>query len=223
MFRMKLHRRLHAIFAFPAALAGVYLLAGLVVGTVPVNAGRVPPAAGVRIYVEDNGIHTGIVMPVSAAGVDWRGRLRSEHLRDPRYAAFGWRSFGWGDRAFYIGTPTWGDLRLATVGAAAIGSSSTVIHVEAVPEPRPGRDVRALVLSVAEYRRLAAFVAAPFRGPGRPVFGYGGGDAVYPARGRYSAVTTCNAWTGAALRPAGGTMGAWTRFPVTVMRWLPVG
>ena len=49
--------------------------------------------------------------------------------------------------------------------------------------------------------------------------GYAGYDAFYTARGHYSAIRTCNAWTGDALRYAGVRIGRWTPFPVTVMRW----
>jgi uncharacterized protein (TIGR02117 family) len=202
------------------ALGMIYAAAGLVGGTLPANAGWRPPDQGVRIYVEDNGIHTGIVLPLVGGGADWRDILRPEHLRDRRYARYGWRSFGWGDRDFYVNTPTWGDLSPITVARAAIGSEATVMHVNAVPEPRLKRDVRAITLRPEEYRRLVAFIRASFA-DGAPQFGYGGWDSFYPARGRYSAIRTCNSWTGEALRAAGVRMGAWTPFPKTVMAWLP--
>ncbi|HWK35845.1 TIGR02117 family protein [Sphingomonas sp.] len=204
-----------------ALLVGGYALAGLIGGAVPANPGWRAPVEGVRIYVEDNGIHTGIVVPVRVAGVDWSDLIRPDHLRDPRQAAHGWRSFGWGDHDFYLNTPDWADVSPATVLRAAIGSRRTVMHVDALPKPRPGANVRSVVLRPDEYRRLAAFIRASFAEPAWHRFGYADYDAFYPARGRYSAVTTCNAWTGAALRAAGVRMGVWTPFPATVMLWLP--
>jgi hypothetical protein len=47
----------------------LYIAAGLIGGAVPVNAGWRPPAQGVRIFVESNGVHTGIVVPKVAAGI----------------------------------------------------------------------------------------------------------------------------------------------------------
>ncbi|MFV0622907.1 TIGR02117 family protein [Sphingomonas sp. ac-8] len=203
-----------------------YGLAGLIGGAIPVHRAWQAPEDGVRIYVEDNGIHTGIVVPVSAVGVDWRDLVRPEHLRDPRYAGHSHLSIGWGDRAFYVGTPTWGDLKPSTVLRAAFGSEDTVLHVGHLPEPRAGEPgVRALVLRPAEYRRLADFIRSSFStgpdGLAGSVPGYGRADAFYTAHGHYSALRTCNSWTGEALRHAGVRMGAWTPFPVTVMRWLP--
>lgn len=193
----------------------LYGAAGSIGGLIPANANWRPPRNGIRIFVEDNGIHTGIVLPAD----DWNDIVRPEHFRDPRYARHRWRSFGFGDRGFYVSTPTWWDLRPATVLRAAIGSDDTVLHVDAVPEPREGPRVRAITVSRQEHARLIAFIRAGFAG-GAPQFGYGDDDAFYPAKGRYSAVRTCNAWTGEALRQAGVRMGAWTPFPATVMRWL---
>lgn len=200
-------------------LGGTYAAAGMVGGSIPANPGWVQASDGVRIYVEDNGIHTGIVMPVSAAGVDWRGAFPARDLGDPRYAGFDHIAVGWGERAFYIETPTWSDLNLATVARAAIGSTRTVLHVEHLPAPATGKTVREIVLTPAEYRRLAAFVRETLGAGGKVSNGYGPDDAFYDARGTYSAITTCNAWTGAALRRAGVRVGVWTPFPVTVMGW----
>jgi uncharacterized protein (TIGR02117 family) len=216
-----------------AGLIGVllaYATAGMIGGTVPSNAGWIQPESGVRIYVESNGVHTGIVLPQVGGGVeggDWRDLLRPEDLRDPRYARYSHVSIGWGDRTFYLETPTWADVKPLTILAAAAGSERTVMHVDHVPEPRLGADnegdVRSMLLRPEEYRRLVAFIRASFRSENgqRPAHqvGYGPYDAFYDARGRYSAVQTCNAWTGDALRHAGVRVGTWTPFPVTVLGW----
>lgn len=196
-----------------------YATAGLVGGTIPANAGWKPPGQGVRILVEDNGIHTGLVLPVRAAGIDWSQDFPANDIADPRYAGFGWIAVGWGDRAFYVETPTWADVNVLTVLRAAIGSKRTVLHVEHVPEPPVASDVRAIVLTEDQYRRLAAYVRAT-RGPGGKVAGgYDVNDVFYDGAGHYSAIRTCNEWTGGALRTAGVRIGAWTPFPVAVMAW----
>lgn len=196
-----------------------YAAAGLVGGAIPTNAGRVAPTAGITIYVETNGIHTGLVMPKFAGGVDWRGFARADHLADPRYARYDHVAIGWGGRDFYLRTATWADIRPATILHAAIGSDATLLHVEHVPRPRPTGDIRALMLRPAEYRRLTAFIMASAAPGGRRYRGYAGYDVFYTARGHYDAIRTCNAWTGDALRQAGVRIGIWTPFPVTVMGW----
>lgn len=201
------------------ALVVVYALAGMIGGVLPTNRHWTPPQQGVTIWVESNGVHTGIVMPKVAAGVDWRGLARPEHLADPRYGRYDHVSFGWGERAFYLETPTWADVKARTVLAAAIGSSRTLVHVDHLPRPRAGADVRQVVLRPDEYRRLAGHIAAYVVPGGARFRGYGGRDAFYESTGRYSAIATCNAWTGRALREAGVRVGAWTPFPGGVLRW----
>jgi uncharacterized protein (TIGR02117 family) len=196
-----------------------YGAAGMVGGAIPANAGWRESAEGVRIAVSSNGVHTGLIVPVAAAGVDWRDLARAEDLGDPRYAGYDSLEIGWGERAFYLETATWADVKPLNVLSAAIGSDRTVMHVDHLPFPAASDDVRIITLRPEEYRRLAAFVRATFaeRGWHRP--GYFRNDAFYAAKGRYSALYTCNSWTGDALRHAGVRIGAWTPFPVTVLGW----
>lgn len=209
-----------------AAVGGIslllvgYGLAGLIGGAIPVNAHWRPPTQGIEIFVETNGIHTGFVVPKVAAGVDWRGIARASDIADPRFAARSHLAFGWGERAFYLGTPTWADIKLSTTFHAATGSDDTLVHIEHVARPTPNTDQRVIILRPAEYRRLAASIRASLNGA-RPDhrYGYGRHDAFYAGRGRYDALRTCNAWAGRALRDAGVRVGWWTPFSNSVMHW----
>ncbi len=197
----------------------LYVVAGLIGGLLPANPAWRAPAEGVTIYVESNGIHTDLVMPKVAAGVDWRDLARPRDLRDPRYARYDHVAIGWGDKAFFLQTQHWSDVRPGTAIAAASGSEATLLHIEHLPPPRRAADVRRLTLRPDEYRRLAAFIRASVAPGGRHYPGYDRNDAFLDARGRYSAVRTCNSWTGEALRAAGVRVGRWTPFPWTVLRW----
>lgn len=183
-----------------------------------VNGDWRPPARGVAVFVEDNGIHTSLVLPKRAAGVDLSTIFPPGHLRQRRYGDWRHVAVSWGERGFFVGTPTWWDVRPGTVIRAAIGSDATVLHVEHVAPPTAGPSVRRVVLRPREYRRLVAFVLASMR-PGTAMAGYGGYDAFYPATGRYDAVHTCNAWTGRALAFAGVRIGRWTPVSGAVMSW----
>ncbi|WP_445191736.1 TIGR02117 family protein [Sphingomonas sp. Tas61C01] len=217
--RIRRKALLAALAAVPAAGVG-YAAAGLIGGAIPSNAAWRPPERGVTVFVETNGIHVGLLMPKVAAGVDWRGWAPPRDLADPRYAALDHVAIGWGEHAFFLETPTWASVKIGTIVAAAIGSDRTLMHVEHVAAPSPGDPaVHAITLRPAEYRRLAAYVQASFAPDRRAWRGYAGYDAFYTARGHYSAIRTCNAWTGDALRYAGVKVGRWTPFPVTVMRW----
>lgn len=220
----RMGRRLGTALLALAALIVAYGAAGLIGGSIPANAGWRPPATGVTIFVETNGVHTDLVVPVVAAGVDWRDLVRPQDIAEPRYAAYDHLAFGWGEARFYLETPTWADVRPRTVLRAALGSDRTLVHVEHIPAPEISPEARRIVLRPEEYRRLAAFIRASFAAvpPGarpRVYRGYGAYDAFYSGSGRYDALNTCNAWTGAALRAAGVRVGAWTPFAVTVMGW----
>lgn len=203
-----------------AAVPAGYGVAGLIGGVIPAHPGWRQASDGVTIYVVSNGIHTDLLLPATAGPIDWRALVRPRDIADPRFANRRWLAFGWGDRDFYLNTPSWDRIDPARVLRAATGSGSTVLHVEYRTEPARAGDVYRIVLRPEEYRRLAGFVRATFAG-GAARHGYGRHDAFYPARGGYSAIRTCNAWTGEALRHAGVRVGRWTPFPVSVTALLP--
>ena len=197
-----------------------YGVAGLVGGAIPVNRAWREPPHGIAIYVESNGIHTDLIVPKVAGGVDWRGIFPAADLRDPDYAGFDHLAIGWGNRRFFLETPSWRDVRPATVIAAAIGSDSNLLHVEHIPAPRTlDADTRRVLLTPGQYRRLSAYIRSTIMPGGRRHRGYFDYDSFYEARGHYDAAHDCNDWTGAALRHAGVRMGAWTPFPTTVLWW----
>ena len=214
-------RWLFRAFVAIAAPVVAYFGAALVGSLWPANADWREAKEGIAVYVEDNGVHTGIVLPVRAASVDWRETVRADAIADPRFAGHGWIAFGWGDRDFYVNTPSWSEMNPFRTIAALAGAGTTVVHVEHVAEPVASRDVRRIVLRPDEYRRLAAFVRGSFDPEGPPpARGYGRHDAFYAATGRYNLFGTCNEWTGRALRTAGVRMGVWTPLAPSVMHWI---
>lgn len=211
-------------FGILGAVWVAYMVAGLIGGAIPANRGWVEPEQGIAVWVEDNGIHTGIVLPLVGGGEDWRDLISPYDARDPAYGRHSHVAFGWGDRDFYVNTPRWRDLRPMTVVNAAIGSDDTVMYVERIAEPRPAAHVRRVLLRPEEYARLTTFIRQSFdvgpSGVAGAQPGYADHDSFYTAKGRYTAFNTCNTWTGRALRTAGVRLGVWTPFSVTVMTWL---
>jgi uncharacterized protein (TIGR02117 family) len=204
------------------SLCGLYLIAAWIGSSLSVNSDWKPAREGVTIYVATNGFHSGLILPVSAQGEDWSLIVRPTDLPDPNDSG-NWLLFGWGDREFYLNTPTWSAVRPSTVISAFWGSDQTLVHVDHLKDPHQAPDARAVRLSPAQYRRLASFIRASMaidaegRGVASP--GYGSLDTFYAARGRYSAFRTCNAWTGEALAAAGVRVGRWTPFSEGVMSW----
>lgn len=209
----RLHRVLKALLLLPF----FYLAAGAIGGALPRNPAWHEVEDGVTIYVASNGIHTGIIVPTRAEGIDWSGLVRPEHIADPRYAGrYLW--FGWGEREFYLNTPTWREFSPRMAALALIGSDRTLVHVDHLLAPWP--DAHPIRLSPEQYRRLAASIRNSFdHARSQPIRGYDVADVFYPARGHYDAIRTCNWWTGEMLAAAGVRIGAWTPFSATVMQW----
>jgi uncharacterized protein (TIGR02117 family) len=207
------------------ALPALYLTAALVGSIVPVNGGWSEPAQGTTIYLADNGVHTDLIMPVEAQGLDWSPLLPKSDFAAPDPGAR-WVAFGAGEQHVYLNTPTWWDLTPRTVWSALTGGRQ-VVHVEYVPSPAyAAREIR---LRPAEYRRLWAAVRAGFAldsrgGPQRIDHpGYGPADAFYRATGRASMFQTCNSWLAGRLRLAGVKVSAWPPFANGLLwRYRPV-
>jgi uncharacterized protein (TIGR02117 family) len=200
-----------------------YLAAAGLLGVIPANVAWREADRGITIFVRSNGVHTWIMMPKVNRYMDWRPYAPPEHLRDPRYGRGNYVAIGYGNRDFYLNTPTWGDLSLRTAGLALFGTGSTLVHVEHDNDPEANEWQRSIVLRPEEYQRLVAFVRARFQldAHGRPIpligRGYGPWDMFYEANGGYSFVMTCNEWTGRALRAAGVRTGLWTPLEQSIM------
>jgi len=202
---MKPQKLIRAVLAIVLIPFGLYLGAALVLEHVPTNAHWREPGASelgaITIYVQSNGVHTGIVLPAGPGK---------------------WRAYGWGDREFYLNTPRWQDIRPATLVAALVGSETTLVHVDELDDFVADDYWRPLRLRPQEYTRLRQFISASFAPGGKPILGYTPRDRFYPGRGRYSVMTTCNVWTGRALKAAGIRVGIWTPFAGNVMRWIAI-
>lgn len=205
------------------ALPILYFLAALVLGAVPANRGWSEAKEGVTVFVRTNGVHTWIMVPKVTPEMDWRPLLPGAHLRDPRWGEGDYVALGYGNRTFYLETPTWGDLTMKNAFLAAFGRGRSLMHADHDFAPRPSPDQRPIRLSREEYRRLVAFARRSFQydpqGRTIPLIGrgYGASDIFYEAVGPYSAVYTCNSWTGRALREAGVKTGVWTPLSQSIM------
>ena len=177
-------RILTIILALPAA----YMAAALIGSIFPVNGRWTEPDEGITVYLADNGIHTDIIMPASAAGLDWAPVIAKSNAAAVAPGAK-WVAFGSGEERVYLETPTWWDIRPRTIWAVVTGSRR-VLHVEWVDKPSYAeREIR---LRPAEYRRLWAAVRSDFRlgADGRPIrIGHPGYDCCDAFTGRRAAST----------------------------------
>jgi uncharacterized protein (TIGR02117 family) len=210
-----------AVAAFLVLLA--YLAAALAGSLLPANGEWEEPDQGIRIFVYTNAVHTGIVVPAANPIQDWHRLVKAEHFADPRYAASSHILFGWGERDFFLNTPTWADVNPLLVMKSLGHGSETLLHVDYVHDPKPDRHMRPLMISARQYRQLSRQIEGYFRldarGQARPIKGYGPSDVFYESKGHYNFVRTCNEWTGKQLRDIGVKVGRWTPFSQSVMIW----
>ena len=213
------------VMAGLGAVLALYGLATVVFGLMPVNRAYAPAPDGIAVYLRGNGVHVDLVVPLEAAGVDWRTRMPTNALGLMPGVTEN-LAFGWGDRGFYLATPTWADVRMSTALWALTGVGTTVLHVEATTVPK-GPATRHITLSPAQYRRLAGFIENSFRRDDTgaaiivPGAHYGLHDAFFEATGHYSAFETCNEWTRQGLVTAGVRAPMWSPFQKALLYQVP--
>ena len=218
-----MHRFLRRLGKTLAALLAVllaYLLAAFTLGSIvltPERHGR----RDITLYLLDNGVHTDLALPLVNDTYDWTTFIRPEDARDTAFAP-AYVAFGWGDRAFYLETPHWRDLKATTAWNAISGQGATIIHATFLPPLRETAHSIAIPVSRDEYQALVASIRDQFvLHEGRAVVAapaYGDNDTFYAARGHYSLFHTCNSWTNRRLSDAGLKHVLWTPFAHSLMR-----
>ena len=197
----------------------------VLIGLVPVNNDFVPTADGIEIFVSSNPVHADVVFPVTTDIINWRDYFPEECFVGNTSAATH-VAVGWGDRGFFLETPTWADLKVSTAAHALLWPSDTCLHVTMKANVTTGPNTRSVRISPEQYLRMAEFVKAQFRtDTDRPqqiaAAAYGRSDAFFEARGTYHCCNTCNSWVGNALSAAGIRVGWMTPLPKTVFLYLP--
>lgn len=170
----------------------------------------------IAIYILTNGVHTDIVVPKTSTYFDWQGLFPLDNVA-VRDSSFRYLSLGWGDKGFYLETPTWSDLKVSTAFKAAFGLSNSAIHATYYKTMQEGGNCVKIELSDKQYLRLIRFVKNSLilseNGKSSHIqtdANYGKSDAFYDAKGRYSMFYTCNTWANEALKAAGQKCCVWT-------------
>jgi uncharacterized protein (TIGR02117 family) len=195
-------------------MPALYLLGALIGSLIPVNRSWDEPAQGTTVYLADNGVHVDIIMPVRRQGLDW-AQLLPRGAWAPADPDARFIAFGAGEQHVYLDTPTWSDLSPRTLWFAMTGGKR-VIHVQYVQSPAYA--VRQIRLRPEEYRRLWAAIRADLvldeNGQAKRLDhpGYGPSDGFFEARGKASAIRTCNSWVADKLRLAGVKTSLWPPF-----------
>ncbi len=213
---------MRAVFGWPLLALGLFFLSTLIGSTIPANNDWQQPEHGIVIFVENNGIHVSLVLPMAAAGEDLSNLIRPDQLSNP--VLYGTHAMiGWGHGRVYRNAEKWSDVESGDFTSAVFGSGFTTLHVYHLVNPEPAPHRKAFRVTPAQYRSIIKQVRATFRldkdhnSIAHP--GYAADNVFYDSYGYYSAVNTCNTWTGSILRNAGVQVGIWTPLPGGIMRW----
>lgn len=198
-----------------------YLIISLVGGAVAV--GELKQEGEMYIYVQSNGVHTDICLPVKTEQINWLDFIPASHFPDNKN--FDFIAIGWGDKGFFLDTPQWSDLTVSTALNAAFLPSPTLMHVEYNKEPLETPNRKRVYLSRKDYANLIKFIKSSFVVKNNSVelmesCGYRNCDNFYEAHHSYHLFRTCNRWTNLALKSAGIKTGIFALFPDGILSHL---
>ena len=191
-----------------------YLLIGLVLSLISTNPDKIECTEKREIYIASNGIHLDIIIPKR-----WMKYNLVQELGIPHQANF--VSFGWGDKGFYLETPTWDQLTFRVAAKAIFFKSETAMHVDY--NLRKSNSWNALMICEKQCDELIEFVMSSFRrnenGQLIPIDapGYFETDRFYEAYGSYTVINTCNHWVNIGLKQSQVKTSIWSPFDYGVL------
>jgi uncharacterized protein (TIGR02117 family) len=198
---------------------GFYFLFAFFFGKIEANRNKTNKPKKYTVLILSNGVHTDIVMPVKNNLVNWNYYFPVSNTKT-KQKHNQWIAFGWGDKGFYLNTPTWADLTVSTAFKAATGLSSPALHVTYRDSINiDSSNCIKLKINRQEYKDLRNFIFKSFQKNKnnqaiyiRTNAVYGDNDAFYESTGTYHLFNTCNTWTNDALKSCNQKACCWTPF-----------
>lgn len=187
----------------------IYLIVSLVLTAITIDSEWNKGNLSRSIYLSTNGVHLDIVIPIE--DVDTALLSGIKYSVDEKYV-----SFGWGDKNFYVNTPTWGDLTFSTGFKAMFWKSSTLMHVTRYK--RKQADWIEIKVHTTELQKLNTYIMNTFQIDKNGLKtilenkGYSSVDDFYTAKGSYSCFKTCNSWVNTGFKESGLKSCLWTPF-----------
>lgn len=196
---------------------GIYLLSALILSRITIPAEK-EKGNDIAVFVLSNGIHSDIVMPLKSQLKDWSKEIKIKEtiLKD---SAFCYLAVGWGNKDFYLNTPTWADLKFTTAFKAAFGVGNAAIHTAIYKNMSESENCIKIELTTEQYEKLVKYVDAGFKKNSAGHYmhintpaNYGSDENFYEAENKYSIFYTSNTWNNNALKACGQKACVWTPF-----------
>ncbi|MGH2664822.1 TIGR02117 family protein [Flavobacterium sp.] len=216
---MKLVKRIFKTIAkLVLGIIGFLLLYAILVffiSKISVNSEVSQEGKEIELFILSNGVHTDIVVPVKTEIKDWSEEILFQQTKS-KDSLVNYIAFGWGDKGFYLNTPTWADLKTSTALKAAFNLSTSAMHTTFYKSLKEDETCKKIRISIEEYQKLVIFISESFqRDANNNVqwisgHSYGKNDAFYEAKGSYNLFYTCNTWTNNALKSGNQKASLWT-------------
>ncbi len=196
----------------------LYAICAFVLARIPVG-GKLATNKEVAIYIKTNGVHTDLVVPIKTSVKNWATNFYFAHTGIKDSANYQYLAFGWGDKGFYLETPTWNDLTIRVALRAAFALSTTAIHTTFYKNMQENSSCKKINISKEQYLKLIPYIEQSLQlsKEGKPIYipttaNYGITDAFYEAKGKYSLLQTCNTWANGGLKACEQKACLWTPF-----------
>jgi uncharacterized protein (TIGR02117 family) len=193
----------------------LYAITAFILSCIPYNTDFKSPEEGIDIYILSNGVHTDLVLPGKNKYKDWTLLIKAENTLS-KDSNISFIAFGWGDKGFYLETPTWSDLKCSTAFKAMFAMNTCAMHVCNYKSLTENKRCKKICISEENYKRLVTYISSSFlrnnAGDYRCISGshYNEYDAFYEAKGSYSLLNTCNTWANEGLKVSGIRSCIWT-------------
>ena len=207
----------NVIIAFLSIIALYFLLAVLLT-IIPVNSNYKPPRKGTIIYLTSNKVHTDFVLPVETQQKDWRKDFPDTTFKKVD-STFKYISFGWGDKEFYLNTPTWSDFKLDIALQALFFSPASLMHITYLKrKPIESDFSKELLISKEQCEKLINYLDNSFIKDKNgkyiliKVTFRSSNENYYESGESYNFINTCNNWTNEGLKQMGIKTATWAPF-----------
>ncbi|MBE9187139.1 TIGR02117 family protein [Microcoleus sp. LEGE 07076] len=182
----------------------------------------------ISLYIYNEGIHTEIIVPVKNEYFDWNKFLPLTEIGRDATSDYKYLSFGWGDRAFMLETPTSGSINPVTAFKALFLPTPSTVNVQGYRVFPQNKDTKCVSISGSNYLRMVDYLKNTFQleAKGNKIkigYGYGNNGSFYEARDSYSILRTCNDWTAEGLQKAEVNTPVWSTLPSSIMFHLNSG
>lgn len=213
---------LRSILTFICFIA-LYLLSAFVCKFITTNNDYVAPEKGIEVFLISNGVHADICLPLANNDTLWSKYFDVKDFstlkNKPKYILL-----GWGDKDFFLHTPTWADLTVKTAFKASFIPSSAALHVSYLTDdPQLSETTKSFKINKVSLKKIEHYIISYVQLKNNsPILidccRYPNvHDNFYEANGTYHLFKTCNNWTNNVIKEAGVKTSIWAPFDSSIL------